>query len=136
MLLLILIGIVLVLFGGFLLLTAYERTHARVCARMLARLDRLAGRALFIVKHVDWSGFVKHMTRSGTERVLHDLAHGVLVVVRFLERSLTRLVRVLRERRAGILTVHSDGVARKSIRETIRTFRKTLTAKGKAQDKK
>ncbi len=134
MLLLILIGIVLVLLGGFLLLTAYERTHARVFARVRTRFDRMAARAFFIAKHVDWSGFTKHMLRSGTERIVHDIAHGVLVLVRFVERSLTRLVRVLRERRAGVLTVRHDGVARKSIRETIRGFRKSLTGKSRAPD--
>ncbi len=126
MLLLILIGVACVVLGGFLLLTAYERSHARVFGIVRARLDRVVGRALFIARHVDWSAFSKHMVRTGIERALHDIAHGILRIVRFLERSLTRIVRLLRERRAGIITTKPDGVARKSLRDTVRDFRKSL----------
>ncbi len=136
MLFVIFIGTALILFGGFLLLTAYERRHARVFDAMRRKLDRVIFRLTFIVTHVDWSGFSKHMVRTSLERIAHDLAHGALQVVRFLERTLTRTVRFLRERRAGVITTHEDGAKRKTLRETVRGFRKSLVRKGKTTDSK
>lgn len=114
-------GIALILFGGFLLLTVLETRMGRVGERARARLDRFAHRVEFVVAHVDWSALTKHLVRTGTERVLHDCVHGALVVVRFIERTLTRLVRSLRERRAGRVSSHPR--QKMHIRETLRKLR-------------
>ena len=90
----------LVLLAGFFVLTALERRRG---ARLLlparrALLDREAARAAFIIRHVDFGTLVAHTARTWLERAAHDVAHQVLVFVRFLERSLTRTVLWLRRR--------------------------------------
>jgi hypothetical protein len=96
----ILFGASLLLLGGFLMLVALERAKGvRVAAAGRRALDRKVARLAFIVRHVDWGAFVKHLTGTALERVLHDVAHGILRIVRITERLLTRTVRTLRERR-------------------------------------
>ena len=88
---------------------------------MRVRLDRFAQRVEFVIGHVDWGALTKHVVRTSIERVLHDSVHATLVVVRFIERTLTRTVRGLRERRAGRLPAHPR--QKVSLRETLRKFR-------------
>lgn len=96
----ILIALSLILFGGFFVLVAFERKRGlRVAGMLRNKLDKRVARIAFIVRHVDWGAFVKHLTSSTTERILHDIAHGILRFVRTTERLLTRLVKTLRERR-------------------------------------
>ena len=97
------VGISCALLGGFIILTALERRHGRLFGEVRAKLDRWVGRATYIARHVDWSSFVKDMVHSSVERVVHDIAHASLVLVRSIERLLTRLVRSLRERRGGFV---------------------------------
>ncbi len=100
MLYLILIAASLILLGGFLLLVGFERKRGlRVAGVWRNKLDKKIGRAVFIAKHVDWGAFFKHLVGTLTERVLHDVAHVVLQLVRTTERVLTRTVKSLRERR-------------------------------------
>ncbi len=119
--LILLVGISLTLFGGFLLLTAIEARTGRMGGSLRVRFDSFAHRIDFIIRHVDWSALTRHLVRTGIERVLHDLVHATLVAVRFVERTLTRAVRALRERRAGRVGVHPR--QRVSVRETLRKFR-------------
>ncbi|KND47567.1 MAG: hypothetical protein AB199_04000 [Parcubacteria bacterium C7867-004] len=100
MLYLILIGLSLILFGGFLLLTAFERSRGmRMAGIARNRLDAHMARLSFIIAHVDWSAFAKHLAGSLASRVMHDVTHAILVLVRSLERILTRTVKGLREKR-------------------------------------
>ncbi len=125
--LLILITLACILFGGFLLLTALEtRTGSRIGEPLRKKLDRQVARLTFIATHIDWSGFAKHVVRSTFERIVHDSAHATLIAVRFMERILTRTVRSMRERRAGIAATHTQSRQRASLRETLQGFRKTL----------
>lgn len=119
--LILLVGISLTLFGGFLLLTAIESRTGRIGGTLRVRFDKLAHRLDFIIRHVDWSALTKHLLRTGFERVLHDIVHATLVAVRFVERTLTRTVRALRERRTGRVSAHPR--QRVSVRETLRKFR-------------
>lgn len=131
MLFIILVSLSCTLFGGFLLLTAVEsRRQARVFPTMRAVLDKRVSRISFIISHVDWSAFAKHLVRTNTEKFLHDVAHGSLIVVRFVERTLTGVVRAMRERRSGLLVVSTNSRQHTSLRETLRGFRKVLQ-KGK-----
>lgn len=43
---------------------------------------------------------MKHQLQTTLEKILHDVAHAILMVIRFLERWLTRAVRTLREKRS------------------------------------
>lgn len=133
MLLIILVALSLTLFGGFLLLTAFETGRGRVGGSVRTRLDKHAARVAFIISHVDWSAFVKHLIRASAERIAHDVAHTSLLVIRFLERMLTRLVRALRERRAGIVVtpVPKKGL---NLRETLQKFRKLKKHKIEAKN--
>jgi hypothetical protein len=100
MLFIILIAVSLILLGGFLLLVSFERGRGlRIMGDWRNSLDRKVGRAAFVASHVDWGAFVKHLASTFTERVLHDVAHLVLRLVRIMERLLTRIVKSLRERR-------------------------------------
>lgn len=92
----------LVLFIGFLGLTRLEaRRGARFLAPARAKLDRKASSVSFIAEHVDFPGFIRDTLRALVARVAHDIAHGSLIAVRFVERLLTRAVRALRERGHG-----------------------------------
>ncbi|MBU1292499.1 hypothetical protein KJ819_00340 [Patescibacteria group bacterium] len=123
---LIIIGISLTLFGGFLLLTVFEKSRGlRVAGRVRNYLDARTSRTLFIVSHVDWSAFIKHLVVSGTERVAHDVAHAVLSVVRTIERLLTRAVKKLRERR-GVSAPLEDTSESKLFERMLLRMRRTL----------
>lgn len=97
---LIAIALSLIAFGGFLLVTAFEQDRGiRIFRRQREQLDERAARLSFVVTHVDWSAFLAHLTKEGLERLLHDVAHTSLMIVRMLERELTRAVRAIRARR-------------------------------------
>ncbi len=125
--LLILIGLASILFGGFLLLTAFEaRAGSRLLEPVRRTLDRHIARLGFIATHIDWSAFIKHVVGTFVERAAHDIAHASLLFVRFVERLLTRTVRSLRERRVGIVATQTESRQRATLRETLQGFRKTL----------
>jgi hypothetical protein len=91
------------LLAGFLALTAREaRTGRRVLKGARRSLDREAGRVEFVFAHVDFASALRALLIAAGERAAHDLAHGILVAVRLVERLLTRAVRALRTRRAQV----------------------------------
>lgn len=100
---LIAVAVAFILFAGFLALARYETGEGRrfLLAGARKRLDRNVSRIGFILNHVDLGAFVSDTVRDTVERILHDVAHASLLVVRFLERALTRFVRQLREKREG-----------------------------------
>lgn len=110
MLYIILIGVSLILFGGFIVLTAFERKRGlRVAGVYRNKLDAKVSRVMFIATHVDWGAFTRHLLGTVLERVLHDAAHFVLRLVRTTERLLTRTVKALRERRGITVPLESEG---------------------------
>jgi hypothetical protein len=110
-----------------LLLTAFEmRSGSRLAEPLRRKLDARIARLAFIAAHIDWSAFIKHVVRSTIDRVAHDSAHASLVMVRFVERVLTRAVRSLRERRVGLVATHTESRQKATLRETLQKFRKTL----------
>lgn len=115
---LIFILITLALFAGFFALTKYEAERGmRFFAPSRARLDREVERVEFIVAHVDLGAFVYDEVRHFMSRVGHDIVHLSLIVVRAVERLLTRLVRYMRIR-------HAETAAP---RESTRAFVKELS---------
>lgn len=89
------------LFGAYFAFVGYEaRSGRRAFASVRERFDARVSRAVFIIRHVDWSAFVGESVRTGSQKVVHTVAEGSLYAVRSIERLLTRLVRALRERRA------------------------------------
>jgi len=91
--------IALILLVGFLTLTAFEASHGvRIMGGVRRKLDRKVGQASFIIAHVDLAAFIRDSIRDGIERIVHDVAHASLLVVRFLERTLTRFVKGMRGR--------------------------------------
>lgn len=110
MLYIILIAVALILFGGFIALTAFERKRGlRVAGAYRNKLDAKVARATFIATHVDWGAFTRHLLGTVLERVLHDVAHFVLRIVRITERLLTRTVKALRERRGITAPLETSG---------------------------
>lgn len=133
MLYLILIGISLILFGGFITLTAFERTRGlRIAGVYRNKLDAKVSRVAFIATHVDWGAFTRHLLGTFLERVLHDVAHVVLRLVRTTERLLTRTVKALRERRGITVPLETEGEEKPGILQTgahrIRTALKSARA--------
>jgi hypothetical protein len=119
--------ITIVLLAGFTLLTFVEaKSGSRIFAGSRDRFDARVARASFVLKHVDWGAFINDVTRTFFERALHDIAHGTLIAVRFLERVLTRAVRALRVRRERILPQASFEPKTSRISETITYLKSTL----------
>ena len=122
---LIFIGISAGLLVGFLTLVYVEgRMGKRVLKGVRSALDRRIGRASFVINRIDWAGFFGHVLKLSIERIAHDVVHGTLLIVRTIERSLTRLIRVLRER----LAYRSSATPREEfqLRATLERFRKNL----------
>lgn len=100
MIFIILIALSLILLGGFFVLVGFERSRGlRIAGVWRNKLDAKVARTAFIVNHVDWGAFVRHLLGSAAERIAHDVAHTVLKIVRTAERFLTRAVKYLRMRR-------------------------------------
>jgi len=122
----ILIAVSLILLGGFMLLTAFEHSRKlRVAGALRNRLDAKVARAAFVIRHVDWGAFVKHLAVTAFERAAHDLAHAVLVLVRSLERALTRAVKYLRARR-GAAPLPEDGSSERPLERAMLHVRAAL----------
>lgn len=91
------------------MLASFERRRGlRIAGKLRNRLDAKVSRAVFILTHVDWGAFVRHLAGSALERVLHDIAHFFLKLVRTIERLLTRAVKYLRERRGMQAPLESE----------------------------
>ena len=118
--------IVLALIVGFFVLTWYEAEHGvRFLAARRSRLDQDVERVAFAFAHIDFGAFLREEVRHIIVRIGHDIAHLSLVVVRAVERLLTRLVRRLRTPRA------LDTEPRENAREFVKTlseFKEQLNA--------
>ncbi|MDB5195397.1 MAG: hypothetical protein JWO84_581 [Parcubacteria group bacterium] len=89
----------LLLLVGFVMWSWLEtRTGFRLFPRSRRRFDSKVARTAFVIRHIDWAAFFQHLARSSAERIAHDLVHTTLIVVRAMERMLTRTIRTLRER--------------------------------------
>jgi len=111
---------------GFLTLSWLEtKSGFRIFGGMRRRFDRKVGRAAFIATHIDWESFVAHVVRSNAERLAHDVVHTVLLLVRATERTLTKLIRNLRERVANH-EPQGEPVEGSQLIATIVRFRKNL----------
>jgi hypothetical protein len=125
------------LFAGFLWLTRFEAARgAKLFADKRATLDAEAERIETAILHIDLSHFLRMGVRALIARVAHDIAHATLLIVRFVERTLTRAVRSLRERRT-LPSVTTDGspssdfvAAMKDFKEELRSGRKTEESAG------
>lgn len=125
---LLLIAVPLALLVLFLAAVAYEERVGRRLALSGPRyhFDRQMERTLFIVRHVDWGAFFNDVTRSGAERLLHDLAHAMLIGVRIAERELTSLVRTLRARREPVALPASGAEGTSRLAAATAYMRKTM----------
>ncbi|MDB4992307.1 MAG: hypothetical protein JWL75_552 [Parcubacteria group bacterium] len=116
-----------ILVGFLLLITVEGRRGARIILPgRRYQFDLKAARALFILKHVDWGAFAHDLTRTGIERMAHDIAHSTLMAVRALERQLTQVVRTLRARREHPLFPISAADRPSRIQTTISYVKKTV----------
>ncbi len=92
--------VILALFAlliGLLVLTSYEsRRGKRFYASDRARFDSAVMRVEFVLAHVSLGAFLRDEIRHLAGRIGHDIVHISLLVVRAVERLLTRLIRRLR----------------------------------------
>jgi len=124
---LIFILIPLALLVGLFVLTGYEaRQGVRLFAMQRARLDESVERVEFVLTHVDFTAFVRDITRRIAHRVAHDVAHLSLLAVRATERLLTRIVRYLRAKRA--VSVPPRGENTREFVQTLSDFKEQLKA--------
>ncbi|HEY4500711.1 MAG TPA: hypothetical protein VJI70_00355 [Candidatus Paceibacterota bacterium] len=114
---LIFIFVALVLLVGFFVLTSYEaRRGSRFYAGHRERLDHTVERIEFIVANVNLGEFMRDEILHLASRIGHDIAHFSLLVVRAVERLLTRLVRRLRAQ------PEIDTAPRETAREFVKTL--------------
>ncbi|MEK7101828.1 MAG: hypothetical protein AAB882_01600 [Patescibacteria group bacterium] len=114
---LIFILVTLALLGGFFVLTDYEvRRGTRFFAQKRARLDHTVERVQFVLGHVDIGAFVRDEIRHLAHRIAHDIVHLSLVIVRAIERLLTRVIRYFHTRQAA------DTAPRENVREFVKTL--------------
>lgn len=113
------------------MLVSFERRRGlRVAGVLRNGLDARVARISFIVTHVDWGAFTRHLLGTAFERVLHDTAHVILQIVRSIERVLTREIKNIRERR-GIAPLESAEeesvlqVGLRKVRTALRSARRT-----------
>lgn len=122
---LIAIALAFLLLGGFLALTRYETGHGvRFLGGVRSRFDRKVERISFIVRHIDWSAVLSDVVRTATARIVHDVAHAILIIVRIVERLLTRVVKYLRMSREQAAAVSDK--KKFDMRASIAHLRKSL----------
>lgn len=110
----------------FVVILVIERTRERkFFPTIRARFDSRVERTIYIVEHIDWGAFFGHVLKLSLEKIAHDVVHGVLLVVRTIERSLTRAIRVLRERLA-YRSDSSQATEGFELTKTIQRFRKNM----------
>lgn len=95
------IAVVALLLAGFLFLTALEgRRGARVMPGARAALDAAALRAAATLSSGRILTSAAHAASIASRHAVHEVVHIVLIVIRAIERTLTRIVRAIRESNA------------------------------------
>lgn len=95
------IAVVALLLAGFLFLTTVEAGRgARIAPAARAALDSVATRAAATLSSGRILTSAAHGASLAARHVVHEAAHIVLTVIRVLERTLTRIVRTIRESNA------------------------------------
>ena len=93
--------IVAALLIGFLLLTSLEkRRGVREAAPVRSVLDEKVRGAVSYLASSSTHASLTQTVRTTVDHVAHEVVHKGLLVVRFVERTLTRLAREIRGRRA------------------------------------
>ena len=125
------IAVSFLLLASYICLVAFETSSGvRVLGTTRSKLDRYVERATFLLRHVDFGSFFSHLFKDIFERVIHDILHVALALVRFIERVLTRGIKEIRARIAPRGVPADD--KRSTFVETISYFKKTLRKSKKA----
>ncbi len=107
----------LALLVGFFVVTNHEmRRGVRFFAPLRTRLDHSVAQVEFILTRVNLAAFLRDEMRHAAHRIGHESVHLSLIVVRAVERLLTRLVRRFHMRQA------TDTVPRENVREFVKTL--------------
>jgi len=95
--------VVAALLAGFLWLTALERKRGkRIFERTRSALDHSTDETLSYLSSDTTRASVARSVRISLDHAAHEVVHGILQAVRFIERMLTRLTREIRGRRAKL----------------------------------
>jgi hypothetical protein len=125
----------LLLLTSFVLWSWFEtRSGFRVLAGPRRVFDRQVAKTTFVIIHIDWGAFALHVGKTTLERVAHDVVHTTLLLVRATERTLTRLIRSLRERVARH-DPPEDPIEGSQLIATLIRFRKSLRKERAGADK-
>ncbi len=110
MTLLVAIVIVAAALVGFLFLTLLEaRSGKRLFSRVRTVLDQKTEIAASYLGSTDARASLVRTVRMFIDHVVHDIVHVILVAVRFVERTLTRITREIRGRRAKVTQDETAG---------------------------
>lgn len=121
-LMLIALGLVI----GFFALTWYEAQQGvRFFEARRLRFDKNIESVKYVFSHVDFGAFLREEVRRISVHIGHEAVHLSLIVVRAVERLLTRLVRRFH------ITHATDTASRENAREFVKTlseFKEQLNA--------
>jgi|JI10StandDraft_1071094.scaffolds.fasta_scaffold432306_1 hypothetical protein len=121
----ILSGVFFVLLAGFTALCKAENAlNKRVFGALRRKFDKYVERIQFLLDHVDFGSFIIHLFKDMFDRFVHFILHLALSSVRFVERLLTRGLKVMRSRIAPPGIPQSQ--KRSTFVETMSYFKSTL----------
>ncbi len=116
------------LFGGFLALLAWEQKRGmRLVAIRRAAFDTRVEQVTLVLTHSDLVPSLETEVRAFGQWFIHEVAHFSLMVVREVERVLTRLVKYLRTRQSAA-PVAPLGEPTRAFVKTLRGFKAELRA--------
>ncbi len=124
-----LVGIPLLLLGSFVALTRYEtESGVRVWAERRMRFDLGVERWSAFLANVDFVALFRDGVSFALHHAGHALTHASLVVVRWVERLLTRLIRFFHAREAALEPGESTRAFVKTLSEFKEQLRSTIPA--------
>lgn len=90
----------IILFAGFFAFFSYEQRNKKriLLNKTREEFDKKIGKVIYIYRHVDLLEFLRDTVQLFSERLLHTIVHGALIAVRFSERHLTHIIRILPEK--------------------------------------
>ncbi len=90
----------IVLFTGFFAFFSYEQRIKKriILNKTREEFDRKIEKIVYLYHHIDLLEFLRDTVQLFFERLLHTIVHSALMIVRFFERHLTHIMRILPEK--------------------------------------
>ncbi len=90
----------IILFAGFFAFFSYEQKMKKriFLNKTRGEFDRKIRKITYLYHHIDLLEFLRDTVQLFFERLLHTIVHSALITVRFFERYLTHIIRMLPEK--------------------------------------